>query len=103
VKCYSGYAFHLNFVYIRQWLAIERSILRLPRNCVGTGASNDVRGHEFLAVGQDRACLDNPLVRPWLLQTPSPMPPSALANSKLWWKEAKVRIAKSVIAFIKMF
>jgi hypothetical protein len=55
-------AFHLDFIYIRQWLAIERSILRLPRDCVGTVAGDDVRGREFLPVGQGRVCLDNPLV-----------------------------------------
>src|SRR5580692_10429275 len=55
-------AFHLDFVYIRQRLAIERSILRLPRDCVGAVAGDDVRGREFLPVGQGRVCLDNPLV-----------------------------------------
>jgi hypothetical protein len=43
-------------------LPIERSIFRLPRNCVGTAPGDDVRGYQFFAVGQDCVRLDNPLV-----------------------------------------
>jgi hypothetical protein len=54
--------FHPDFLYIRQCLAIERSILRLPRNGIGIVARDDVRGHQFLSVGQDRIRLNDPLV-----------------------------------------
>jgi hypothetical protein len=56
------HAFHLDFRYIRQCLAIERSIPGLPRDCIGTVASDDVRRREFLPVGHGRVCLDNQLV-----------------------------------------
>jgi hypothetical protein len=57
-----GHAFHLGFFYIWQLLAVQRPFFRLPSNCIGTGAGDDVGCCQFFAVGQDRVCFDNPLV-----------------------------------------